>query len=57
MERGGVAVLRRTKAMFEDWREWLKELKEAVRDVLLEPVILLLLLVGLVFVIFMYLLV
>ncbi len=43
--------------MFEDWRVWLKELKEAVRDVLLEPMILLLLLVGLGFVIFVYLLV
>ncbi len=43
--------------MFEDWRALLKELKEAVRDVLLEPVILLLLLGCLVFIILLYLLI
>jgi hypothetical protein len=41
---GGGAVLRREKAVFENWRVWLKELKEAARDVLLEPIVLLLLL-------------
>ena len=46
--------MRRVKAVFEDWRTLLKELKEAVRDVLLEPVILLLLLVWLVFIILLY---
>jgi hypothetical protein len=41
--------------MFEDWRVWLKELKEAVRDILLEPIVLLLLLVGVSFLIILYL--
>lgn len=41
--------------MFEDWKVWLKELKEAVRDILLEPIVLLLLLVGVSFLIILYL--
>jgi len=42
--------------MFEGWRAWLKELKEALRDVLLEPAVLLLLLVGVGLLIILYLL-
>ncbi len=42
--------------MFEDWRALLKELKEAVKDVLLEPIVLLLLSSVLFLLILLYLL-
>ncbi len=55
MERRGVAVLRKVKAMFEDGRAWLKELKETLKDIITEPVVLVLLVAILFFLIFVYL--
>ncbi len=54
VERRGVAVLRRDN-MFEDWRAWLKELKETLKDIITEPVVLVLLLAIIFFLIFVYL--
>jgi membrane-bound ClpP family serine protease len=54
VERGGDAVLRRDN-MFEDWRVWLKELKETLKDIITEPVVLVLLLSITFFLIFVYL--
>jgi membrane-bound ClpP family serine protease len=41
--------------MFEDWRVWLKELKETLKDIITEPVVLVLLLSITFFLIFVYL--
>ncbi len=54
VERRGVAVLRRDN-VFEDWRAWLKELKETLKDIITEPVVLVLLVFILFFLIFVYL--
>ncbi len=54
VERRGVAVLRRDN-MVEGWRAWLKELKEVLKDIITEPVVLVLLLAIIFFLIFVYL--
>jgi len=54
VEGRGVVVLKSGKAMFEDWRKLLREVKEAFSDVLLDPAVLLFLLASVGLLIILY---